>query len=96
MKMRRYHDAIDTFEKTIRFYPKYTSAYQYLGESYGKLDKLSYAHYYLGIYNKRIAKLKTAEFHLQKALAMMNDPGKRDEINKMLDEVRLKRAKSRH
>jgi predicted Zn-dependent protease len=96
MKMRRYQDAIDTFEKTIRSYPKYTSAYQYLGESYGKLDKLSYAHYYLGIYNKRTAKLKTAEFHLQKALAMMNDPGKRDEINKMLDEVRLKRAKSRH
>jgi predicted Zn-dependent protease len=96
MKMRRYQDAIDTFEKTIRFSPKYTSAYQYLGESYGKLDKLSYAHYYLGIYNKRIAKLKTAEFHLQKALAMMNDPGKRDEIKKMLDEVRLKKAQSRH
>lgn len=96
MEMKRYHDAIDAFEKTISMYPKYTLAYQYLGLSYGKLDKLSYAHYYIGIYNKRIANLKTAEFHLQKALAMMNDPGKRDEINKMLDEVRLKRAKSRH
>lgn len=96
MEMKRYHDAIDAFERTISMYPKYTLAYQYLGLSYGKLDKLSYAHYYIGIYNKRIANLKTAEFHLQKALAMMNDPGKRDEINKMLDEVRLKRAKSRH
>jgi hypothetical protein len=56
---------------------------------------LSYAHYYLGIYNKRIANLKNAEFHLQKALAMMNDPGKRDEIEKMLGEVHLKRAQLR-
>jgi len=95
MKMGRYQDAIDAFEKTIRLYPKYTSAYQYLGVSYGKLDKLSYAHYYLGIYNKRIANLKNAEFHLQKALTMMNDPGKRDEIEKMLGEVHLKRAQLR-
>jgi predicted Zn-dependent protease len=95
MEMGRYDDAIDAFEKTIRLYPKYTSAYQYLGVSYGKLDKLSYAHYYLGIYNTRIANLKTADFHLQKALAMMSDPGKRDEIKKMLGEVHLKRAKLR-
>jgi predicted Zn-dependent protease len=95
MEMGRYDDAIDAFEKTIRLYPKYTSAYQYLGVSYGKLDKLSFAHYYLGIYNTRIANLKTADFHLQKALAMMSDPGKRDEIKKMLGEVHLKRAKLR-
>ncbi len=95
MKMERYHDAIDSFEKTIRLYPKYTLAYQYLGVSYGKLDKLSYAHYYLGIYNKRIANFKNADFHLQKALAIMNDPGKRDEIKKLLGEVHLKRAQLR-
>ena len=91
MKMERYQDAIDAFEKTIRLYPQYTSAYQHLGVSYGRLDKLSYAHYYLGIYNKRIANLKNADFHLQKALAMMNDPGKRDEIKKLLDEVRQRK-----
>ncbi|UCD32099.1 MAG: M48 family metalloprotease [Desulfobacterales bacterium] len=95
MNMGRYHDAIDALEKTIRLYPEYTSAYQYLGVSYGKLDKLSYAHYYLGIYNKRIANLKSADFHLQRALAMMKDPGKRDEIEKMLGEVHLKRAQLR-
>jgi len=95
MKMGRYQDAIDAFEKTIRFYPEYTSAYQYLGLSYGKLDKLSYAHYYLGIYYKRIVNLKNADFHLQKALAMMDDPAKRDEIEKMLGDVHLKRAQSR-
>jgi predicted Zn-dependent protease len=95
MKMGRYQDAIDAFEKTIRLYPEYTSAYQYLGVSYGKLDKLSYAHYYLGIYNKRIANLKNAEFHLQKALSTMNDPGKRDKIEKMLGEVHLKKEQLR-
>ena len=91
--MGRYQDAIDAFEKTIRLYPMYTSAYHDLGMSYGKLDKLSYAHYYLGIYYKRIVDLKNADFHLQKALAMMNDPAKRDEIEKMLGEVHLKREK---
>ena len=69
MKMGRYHDAIDALEKTIRLYPEYTSAYQYLGVSYGKLDKLSYAHYYLGIYNKRIANLKNADFHSAKGVS---------------------------
>jgi predicted Zn-dependent protease len=95
MKMGRYQDAIDAFEKTIRFYPEYTPAYQYLGKSYGKLDKFSYAHYYLGIYYQRILNLKNADFHLQKALAMMDDPAKRDEIEKMLGEVHRKRAKLR-
>ncbi len=95
MKMERYQDAIDAFEKTIHLYPEYTPAYQHLGVSYGKLDKLSYAHYYLGIYNKRIGNLKNADFHLQKALAMMNDPGKRDEIKTLLGEVHLKRAQLR-
>ena len=95
MEMGRYQDAIDAFEKTIRLYPGYTSAYQYLGISYGKLDKLSYAHYYLGIYYQRIVNLKNADFHLQKALAMMNDPAKRDEIEKMLGEVHRKREKLR-
>ena len=95
MKMGRYYDAVDALEKTIRLYPEYTSAYQYLGVSYGKLVKLSYAHYYLGIYNKRIADLKSADFHLQKALAIMNDPEKRDEILIMLGEVHLKRAQLR-
>jgi len=95
MKMGRYQEAIDAFEKTIRLYPEYTSAYQHLGMSYGKLDKLNYAHYYLGIYYKRIVNLKNADFHLQKALAMMNDPGKRDEIEKMLGEIHLKRSQGR-
>ena len=96
MEMKRYPDAIDAFEKAISLYPKYTSVYQHLGVSYGKLNKLSYAHYYLGIYNKRKSKLKTAELHLQKALATMDDPGKRDEIKKMLDEIGIKKVQSRH
>jgi len=95
MEMGRYQDAIDAFEKTIRLYPEYTPVYHYLGMSYGKLGKLSYAHYYLGIYYKRIFNLKNADFHLQKALAMMNDPKKKAEIEKMLGEVHLKRGQSR-
>jgi len=95
MKMGQYQDAVDAFEKTIRLYPEYTSAYQHLGMIYGKLDKLNYAHYYLGIYYKRIVNLKNADFHLQKALAMMDDPAKRDEIEKMLGEIHLKRAQLR-
>jgi tetratricopeptide (TPR) repeat protein len=45
MEMKRYHDAIDAFEKTIHLYPEYTAVYQHLGLSYGKLNQLSYAHY---------------------------------------------------
>jgi tetratricopeptide (TPR) repeat protein len=94
-EMGRYQDAADSLEKVIKLYPRYTRAYHSLGMSYGKMDKHDYAHYYLGIYYKRIADLKNADFHLQKALATMNDQVKKDNIEKMLGEIHVKRSEGR-
>ena len=95
MELGHYQEAVDALEKTVQLYPNYTSAYQFLGLSYGKMEKASHAHYYLGIYYKRISNLKNADFHLQKALTLMNDPAKRREIEKLLSEMQGKKGKKR-
>jgi predicted Zn-dependent protease len=91
----RLKEAVVTFEKLISTNAGYTEAYYSLGETYSKLDRLDYAHYYLGIYYKMDSNFKTAAFHLRKALETMNDPGKRAEIEKMLNGIRKNKAKSR-
>ena len=93
IKMGLYQDAIDAFEKLISLYPDYTEAYYFIGYTYGKLDKLNYAHYYLGVYYKMISNHKTASFHLKKALKTMGDPEKRVKIEVMLVEIHKKRHK---
>jgi predicted Zn-dependent protease len=86
-------DAAETFEKLIANQPDYTQAFYALGETYYKLGKTGYSHYYLGMYYKNKSDLKTAAFHLQKALETMNDPGKRADIEKLLQQIKKDRAK---
>ena len=91
----RLKEAVVTFEKLISINAGYTKAYYSLGETYSKLGRLDYAHYYLGIYYKMGSNFKNAAFHLKKALETMNDPGKRAEIDKMLNRIRKDKAQSR-
>ncbi len=88
MKMGLFKDAADAFEKLISLYPYYAQAYYFLGETYGKLERLNYAHFYLGVYYKMILDYKNAVFHLERALKTMDDTGKRVKIEVMLVEIR--------
>ncbi len=92
MKMGLLKDAADAFEKLISLYPDHAQAYYFLGETYGKLERLNYAHYYLGIYYKMILDYKNAAFHLEKALKTMDDPEKRVKIEVLLVEI----SKAKH
>ncbi|MFC1877996.1 tetratricopeptide repeat protein [Thermodesulfobacteriota bacterium] len=80
--------AADAFEKLIRLYPDYAQAYYYLGETYGRLEKLNYAHFNLGVYYKMTLDYKNAAFHLEKALKTTDDPEKKIKIEVMLIEIR--------
>jgi predicted Zn-dependent protease len=93
IKLERFMDATVTFEKLISIYPKYSQAYYYLGEAWGRLGKQNYAHYYLGIYYRHISNRKNALFHLEKALATIDDSAKRAKIEEMLTEIRKKKHK---
>jgi tetratricopeptide (TPR) repeat protein len=88
MKMGLFNDAAEAFEKLISLYPDYAQTYYFLGVTYGKLKRLNYVHFYLGVYYKMILDYKNAAFHLEKALKTMDDPEKRVKIEVMLVEIR--------
>jgi predicted Zn-dependent protease len=92
MELGHLTDAVDTFEKLIANQPDYTQAFYALGETYYKLGKTDYSHYYLGLYYKSKSDFKTAAFHLQKALETMNDPDKKADIEKILRHIKKNRA----
>ena len=85
--MGLFKDATNAFEKLIGLYPDYAQVYYFLGETYGKLERLNEAHFYLGVYYKKILDYKNAAFHLEKALKKMDDPEKRVKIELMLIEI---------
>jgi predicted Zn-dependent protease len=93
MELGQLTDAVSTLEKLIAAHRDYTQAYYALGETYYKLGKNDFSHYYLGMYYKNKSDFKTAAFHLQKALETMRDPEKRADIEKLLRQINKNRAK---
>ncbi|MBW2567786.1 MAG: M48 family metalloprotease [Deltaproteobacteria bacterium] len=87
--------AVLTFEKLISINPDYTKALYFLGETYGKQEKLDKAHYYLGTYYKNKKQYKNARFHLYRALKIIKDQNKRQQIEKMLKEIRKNETEMR-
>ena len=61
--------------------------YFFIGETKNALGKTGDAHFYLGHYYKIKRDLKTAMFHLKKALEETTDKEKKDEINALLKEI---------
>jgi len=88
MELGRLKDAAVTFEELIAKNFDYTQALYSLGETYSKLGRQGDAHYCLGIYYKKKANLKSAAFHLKRALENMGDPDKKAKIEEMLKEIR--------
>ena len=87
MELGQLDDAVENFEEVIKTKTNYNQVYYYLGEAYGKQQKLGEAHYNLGIYYYNKQDLKNTMFHLKRALKILNDPEKRKEAKLMLAEL---------
>jgi predicted Zn-dependent protease len=80
--------AADGFNTYIKKNPKKAEAYRFLGNIYGMQEKLGLAHYHLGKYNQMKGRWKTAMVHLKKAIALISDPKKKEEIEGMLKQAK--------
>jgi predicted Zn-dependent protease len=92
LELKRLKNAVKTFEDVIAQSSDYPQAFYYLGETYSKMGMQGDAHYYLAFYYKEKANLKTATFHLKRALEITKDPNKRIKIKEMLEKIRGKKA----
>ncbi|MEE8552368.1 MAG: tetratricopeptide repeat protein, partial [Desulfobacterales bacterium] len=92
VELGRIKDAAVTFENLIAKHFDYTRALYSLGETYNKLGRQGEAHYYLGIYYKKKGNLKSAAFHLKRALENLADPDKKAKIEEMLKEIRKEKS----
>jgi len=86
----KYNDAVDTFISIPEKHPFYTDVYYYLGEAYGKLEKTAKSHMNLGIYYEKNKDLRSAAFHLNRALQSSDDPEEKRQIEKMLADIHEK------
>jgi beta-barrel assembly-enhancing protease len=84
MELGQLKKAAETFEATIREDRQYLPAYYFLGETDGRLNNMPDAHYYLGIYYYRKGQNRTAHYHLTRALRLLRDPAKREEVDQAL------------
>ncbi len=87
MELGKLDQAIQIFEDLIQKKNDYNQAYYYLGESYGKLEKLGDAHFNLGIYYYNKGDLKNTRFHLSRALKQLDDASKRQKAQQMIDKL---------
>jgi tetratricopeptide (TPR) repeat protein len=65
--LEQYEKALRVFERLASFKPVKDEVYYHLGFCYGRLNKLAFAHYFLGLHCMRLHQGKEARIHLQKA-----------------------------
>jgi predicted Zn-dependent protease len=65
--LEEYEDAIRLYTRLTLMGPVKNEVFYNLGVSYGRINKLGYAHYNLGVYFKRQGTAEKAQFHFQKA-----------------------------
>lgn len=88
MELGELKSARKSFETLITLQPNYPQASYFLGKTYGRLGQLDQAHYFLGVYYRQKGDLKNAQFHLKRALALMNDPARREKTEEMLRAIK--------
>lgn len=73
--LEEYGKAIRLFERLASFEPVKKEVYYHLGISYGRRDMLARAHYYFGVYFKKLGQASKSQFHFEKAKELAgNDP----------------------
>jgi predicted Zn-dependent protease len=68
----------------------YPEVYYYLGEAYGKQENMAKSHFNLGLYYHKTKDLKNAEFHFNRALQLTKNPEEKQEIRRILEDIRQK------
>jgi len=80
--LKEYGKATLLFEKLASFEPVKDEVYYHLGISYGRRDLLAPAHYYFGVYFKKLGQSPKARFHFAKAKELAgNDSALQKKIN---------------
>jgi predicted Zn-dependent protease len=87
MELDQMVNAAETFNTLINKYKDYKQAYYALGETYGRLNNMPDAHYYLGIYYHKKGEYRTARFHLERARRILEDPAKLETIEQTLKTI---------
>jgi predicted Zn-dependent protease len=85
MEQGNYSEAAEIFERLVQRQEEYTPTYRFLGETYGKLERMPEAHYFLGIYHFRKGDDRIAFHHLSKAQKGIQDPAKLETIKQTLE-----------
>ncbi|MFZ1983151.1 MAG: M48 family metalloprotease [Desulfatitalea sp.] len=85
MELGGYSAAAEVFERLVQRQEEYTPTYRFLGETYGKLERLPEAHYFLGIYHFRKGEDRIAFYHLAHAQKGIQDPAKLETIKQILE-----------
>ncbi|KJS32585.1 MAG: hypothetical protein VR64_05735 [Desulfatitalea sp. BRH_c12] len=88
MELGDFTAAAEAFERLLRFQDSYAPAYYFLGESYGKMDRIPEAHYFLGMFHFKNGDDRTAYFHLMRAQKDITDPAKREAIKQSVDIIK--------
>jgi len=81
-------EAIEILQKMVVQNPEHVRALYLLGNTYGKQGQLGLAHYYLGRYYKADNQIRKAVFQFQKALKLINDSDKEEEIEAILKDIK--------
>jgi len=87
MAKEQYGQAAQTLETLIADNENYLEAYYFLGETYGKMNQMPDAHFYLGLYHFKRGDLRTAYFHLDRAKKLLQDPSKLETVNRTLNAI---------
>jgi len=87
----RFAEAADALEKVRQGCPNYHPAIQLLGEAYGRQGRMADAHYNLGIYHYNRQDDTSAVHHLARALENGIEGAKREEVKKLLTELKEKK-----
>lgn len=87
----RFAEAAEALEKARARCPDYHPALQLLGEAYGREGRMADAHYNLGIYHYSRQDDKSAVHHLARALENGIEGAKREEIKRILEELKEKK-----
>jgi len=88
LELGQLEPAAATFGDLIADHPEYNEAYFYLGKTYSDLGQPAEAYYYLGRHHHLKGAYKNAAFQYERALKAEADPARRQELEKLLGEVR--------
>ena len=95
MEMGNLAEAEKSFETLINKLPQYRQAFYFLGITYGKQQKLSEAHYTLGIFYLKKGNPANARIQFERALVHTTDSDQREKIEKILKKFPSKNAKDK-